>query len=444
MKKEYALINPDIDSGSGRTRELIDELARSWREGKNEGGGEISALIDLLTLESLPDVLFRLTTDGPIQSLSRSFLDFLNKGFPAQDPFVQRVLKVRGLEKPQIGVIGVGNATGGLWAAMMALGVAGGEVITTSLNYVGVLNAIMMAGATPHFVDVDEKTWCIDPDEVGRAINKNTKAIVITHLNNFVDLEPFYEMIEARGREIPLIQDASLAIGSRRKGLRPGVLNIGKRGVTVFSLTVSKIITGLGGALVTSHDQALLEQIATTAYQGVSFSKPGVLDDFGANFKMSALNAVVAMEKLKQSDKIFDRRRKLRELYDKNLAALAGKGLCTPQQLDPETVVTHYGVLLPGRDQVAKELNKRYGINLGVWHVHHLQQIYRNYLKEGIRKLPRSENIAPMIAFLPFHTKLSDADVGFICRAIDDVVGSAGSPGPKRRAIAGKIKKRSS
>ncbi len=422
MPKAYTLIHPDIDPGRGRTRELIDELLRSWQGGANEGAGEVSALIDLLTQESLPEIFFRPTAGGPMQRLYQNFLQYLGEDEGIRHPLAQRMMKDRNIDSLPMHAVGAASATGALWALMTALGVAGGEVIMSSLNYVGVPNAIMAAGGIPRFVDVDEKSWCMDPEEVARAITNETRAIVLTHLNRFVDLAPFYDLTEGAGKDIPVIQDASLAVGSRQNGLRPGVLNLGRHSATVFSLAVSKNITGLGGALMTSHDEGLLHRVATIAHQGVSFSQPSIIEEFGANFKLSALNAVIALENLKRSEEIFARRKRLKDVYDECLSGLRDRRLITLQDVDDETVLTHYAVLLPERDRLILPLYERYGITLGLWHAHHMQEIYHAYLGKRISQLPITETIAPLLTFLPFHTRLSEEDVKFICSALEDSI----------------------
>ena len=413
MTKEYTLIHPDIDPGRGRTRQLLDELISSWREGKNEGAAEIAAVVDLLSdTENLP-AIYRLQKGGLAERLSREFASFLveMKGSP---PILKRVARDRGWKEVPLYVSCVGQATGALYAALAANKVSGGEVITTSLNYVGVVNAIILAGATPRFVDVDERTWCMDPDDVAKAITKKTRAIILTHLNQFVDLEPFYEILRGKGDDITLIQDASLAIGSTLNGMRPGLLNLGS-GVTVMSLTVSKPISGLGGAIITSHDFSLLERIITIAYQGIGIAGGGDCKSFGANLKLSGLNAAIALERLKRREEIFARRRQLRVLYNEGLLPLVEKGAVTLQDVGDEAVFAHYGVLVPDRESLAKALYERHRIQLGLWHVHHLQPIYREKFEASKRKLPRSEGLAGKLTFLPFHTRLSDEDVSFIC-----------------------------
>jgi dTDP-4-amino-4,6-dideoxygalactose transaminase len=415
MSKTITLIHPDIDPGLGRTRALIEELALTWKEGSCEGGGEIAAAVALLASEELvPHVAYVPHPEGPLAALAQAFAGFLMEGTRSPSDLLVAFLRGRGWQALPLFVGGVANATGALYALLSAAKAAGGEVITASLNYVGVVNAIVLAGATPRFVDVDPATWCMDPTSVEKAITKKTRGIVLTHLNRLVDLAPYVELFKRRGLDIPLIQDASLAVGSTCDGLRPGLVNIGPHSATVMSLATSKVISGLGGAVVAANDRETLDTVVSIAYQGMSLTEAGVLAAHGANIKMNDLNAAIALEQLKRREMIFERRRWLKGCYDAALAPLVAKGSVVLQDVGEEAVVTHYGVLLPDRERIAKALFERHRIPLGMWHVHHLQALYRGSAKS----LPVCESLARRLAFLPFHTKLADSDVASICRAL--------------------------
>ncbi|MFH0800713.1 MAG: DegT/DnrJ/EryC1/StrS family aminotransferase [Pseudomonadota bacterium] len=398
MPKGLSLIHPDIDRAA------------------------IAAVGSLLARDDLAAVAFQPMAGGAIERFVREFLAFITGGCNPDSPVLKRAARAFGQGSLPLSAAGIGSATGAIAASLSALDAAGGEVIATSLNYTGVINAIVIAGAIPRFVDCDPANWCMDPSAAARAVTKKTKAIVLTHLNEFVDLAPFMDLLEKKGLDIPVIQDASLAVGSMRNGLRPGLVNIGTHGATVFSLTISKIITGMGGAIITSNDQGFVERVATIAHQGISLTSGNDLEEFGANYKMSAINAVIAAECLKRRETLFARRRKLKELYDEGLSRLVHKGKVVLQATDPGTVITHYGLLLPGRERLAPPLHQCHNIQTGQWHCHHMEGIYCGLPGKKAGKLAATERIAPDLTFLPFHTGLSDEDVGVICRALEEEI----------------------
>lgn len=421
MVKEYTLIRPDIDPGRGRTGQVVDELIRLWQEGKNEGASEIAALASLLVEnKSISNIFFRLGETGPATVLAREFIDFLVEDTGGKPKFPTRVMRDRGLTRLPLCATCAGSATGALYAALCVAGVAGGEVITTSFNYMGIPNAIVMAGAIPRFVDIDEKNWCMDHRSAARAVTKKTRAIVLTHVNQFADVEPYYDLLMKKGFDIALIQDASLAIGSTLNGLRPGIVNMGSFGATIYSLAVSKIISGLGGAFLIAQDNEVIRHIQAIFYQGVDLCTDSTdLLTFGANFKMSDLNAVIALEQLRRRGEIFKRRLWLKSVYDQRLDALIKKGSIVLQDVAEGTIMTHYGVLLPDRKTLSGKLLRNHNIQTGMWFCHHLQPIYKDYLGEKIKPLPMTESLSNRIAFLPFHTGLGERDVDFICSALE-------------------------
>lgn len=430
MAREYRLIHPDIAPPRGRTRELVEELVRSWREGKNEGGNEIAAAVALLGSSSELCHLFQLTEEGALFRFLREWGTFIQVSEKSSCPLLERFRKERGWERVPLHVLGFSSATGALYVALTAAGVAGGEVVTASFNYVGVPNAIVAAGATPRFVDIDPGTWCMDPRSCSRAIGKSTRAILLTHVNAAADLEPYDDLFRRRGLDFPLIQDASLSAGSTCRGMRPGLINLGRGGMTVMSLSISKIFSGLGGGVLLGNDPSLMAQAYEIAHQGLDPADPSRIATFGLNFKMSALSAAIALEQFKRRGEILARRRRIRALYEEHLAHLISSGRVALQELDEEAVVTHFGVVLPMEQMpLARRLWERHRIEIGVWHAHHEQEIYRHLLRHRLPRLERTEALSKRLAFLPFHTMMRDEDVAFICRALAKELGGISKSG---------------
>ncbi len=423
MIRKISNTHPDIDRGRGRTRELLDELLRLYRSGRAEGAGEILALADLLTDDE------RIATDpffpkpgGTIHRLNQAFVDFIFESARSPSRFLLRVAKDRGWVQVPLQVNCLGSATGAIFAALRALDVGGGEVITTSLNYMGVINAIMLAGGRPRFVDVDEKAWCMDPKSLEGALTEKTRAIVLTHVNRYVDLEPFYDVLKRKGLDTPVIQDATLAVASRCQGLRPGAINLGDRGVTVMSLAPPKVFCGFGGAVFTTHDADMHARMMTIGYQGVNHLDQNKLDAYGANIKVDELGAAVALEQMKRRDELVGKRVRLKELYDEFLGPAVDDGRVVLQDVGDETVMTHYSVLLPDRRAVAERLYRKHGIVICAWHMLHMQDIYREFRCD----LPVSEGMENRFSMLPFHTRLSEEDVKFVCEKLTEELGPTG------------------
>lgn len=415
MNEKYTLTYPDIDQGHGRTKELLDELRGIFRSGCPEGAGEMLSLIDLLSSEERLSSVSMLPASGSaVEKLSRDAAAFISvmKGKPPS--VLDRVVAERSWFQIPLHAGCLGSATGALFAALRANGIDSGEVITTSLNYVGVPNAIALAGATPAFVDVDPHTWCIDPKALERALTPSTRAVVLTHVNRMADLEACHDVLMRKGLDIPVIQDASLAWGSTFQGLRPGLLNLGSGGVTVLSLAPSKIVCGFSGAVFATHDLQLLTRMVEIGYQGLKLTDQTALGFHGANLRMNELSASVAVEQLKRFDELVARRKRVREWYDRFLEGAVREGKVVLQELGCEATVTHYMVLIPDRDALAERLYRKHGIILYMWPAHHRQKLYA----QSASHLPVTEDLAEKITLLPFHTKLTEDDVAFICESL--------------------------
>ncbi len=379
------------------------------------GSAEIQALTEFLSSrERLPDIAFFTRPEGVVHTFNREFSQFLLQVPHPDDPLLQRAAGLLRTTEFKLFATGTANATGALIALMRALGVEGGEVITTSLNFVGVINAIVQAGATPRFVDIDPATWCMDPASAKKALSSRTRAILLTHVNRFADLMPFVELYERKGLELPLIQDASLAIGSTLRGMRPGLINLGRGGATVFSLAPSKTITGLGGAVVVGPDQEVLDRVYKFAYQGVSLTEVDRIDLVGMNLKMNDMTAVIALQQLRRREELFAKRRALKSRYDALLAPAVQAGRLQLQDVGEETVVTHYAVAFDRRTEIAHRLYEERSMMLGMWHLNHRQPVY----DRSRVKLPVTESLEDRFTLLPFHTRITDEDAAEICGAL--------------------------
>src|SRR3989337_1313724 len=154
--------------------------------------------------------------------------------------------------------IGVGSGTDALWLALLGLGVGvGDEVITVPDTFIASAGAISYCGAKPVFVDVDEKTYNMNPDMLEGAITPRTKAIIPVHLfGQMADMDPIMEI--ARKHKLFVIEDASQAHGAEYKGKIAG--SIGDIGC--FSFYPGKNLSAYGeaGAVVTNNDM-LYEKI---------------------------------------------------------------------------------------------------------------------------------------------------------------------------------------
>src|SRR6202011_3474439 len=191
--------------------------------------------------------------------------------------------------------IGLGSGTEALWLALLACGIGpGDEVITVPNTFMATAEAITYCAARPVFVDVDERTYTMDPAGLEKALSKRTKAIIPVHLfGQPADMDPILEFAKKHG--LFVIEDAAQAHGAEYKGRRAGTM--GDAGC--FSFYPGKNLGALGeaGAVITDNPE-LLEKIRTLRDHGqVRKYRHSMI---GWNCRMDGIQAAVLSVKLRQ------------------------------------------------------------------------------------------------------------------------------------------------
>ena len=183
--------------------------------------------------------------------------------------------------------IGVGSGTEALWLSLLALGVGqGDEVITVPNTFIATVEAISLCGATPVFVDVDERCHTMNPALIEAAITPRTKAIIPVHLyGQMCDMDPIMEV--ARSHGLLVVEDACQAHGAEYKGRRAG--SIGNAGC--FSFYPGKNLGAYGEAGgVTTNDHQLATKIKMLRDHGQSKKYSHAM--IGVNSRMDGLQGV--------------------------------------------------------------------------------------------------------------------------------------------------------
>lgn len=193
--------------------------------------------------------------------------------------------------------LGVSSGTDALLVAMMAIDIKpGDEIITTPYTFFATAGCIARLGAKAVFVDIDPKTYNIDPAQIEEKITPATRALIPVHLyGQCADMDPI--MAIARQHNLYVIEDAAQAIGAEYKGRRAGSLGH----IGCFSFFPSKNLGAFGdGGAVTTNDPDLLEQMRILRVHG---GEPKYYHKFvGGNFRLDALQATVVRVKLKYLD----------------------------------------------------------------------------------------------------------------------------------------------
>ncbi|MEP7072380.1 MAG: DegT/DnrJ/EryC1/StrS family aminotransferase [Verrucomicrobiota bacterium] len=341
----------------------------------------------------------------------------LDSGIYASGPAVQQFEKEFATFCGCTQAIGVGNGTEALWFALLACGVGpGDEVITVPSTFMATAEAITYCGATPVFVDVDERTYTMNPDAIESAVTERTKAIVPVHLfGQCADMDPILEI--GRDLDLTVIEDAAQAHGAEYKGRRAG--SMGAAGC--FSFYPGKNLGALGeaGAVVT-NDEKFADIIRVLRDHGQVRKYHHTM--IGWNGRMDAIQAALLSVKLRHLEHGNELRRTHARRYSDGFG---GSEVKTPLTADYSKHVFHiYAIRVPERDEVMRQLEAK-GISTGVHYPVpvHLQEAYA-HLGHGTGSFPVAEQIARDFVSLPMYPELSGEQVDYVIESVQAVAGA--------------------
>ena len=308
--------------------------------------------------------------------------------------------------------IGVSSGTSALWLSLLAMGIGpGDEVITIPHTFVATVEAIRFCGAVPVFVDVNDSTYTIDPDQLEAVITSRTKAIIPVHLyGQMADMDRILAV--AKEHELLIIEDACQAHGADYRGARAG--SLGDTGAFSFYPGKNLGAYGEAGAVVTNNAD-LAERIRMIRDHGQS--RKYYHDLLGWNARMDGIQGAILSVKLKYLDEWNDKRRACITLYNERLGDL--NGLVTPFEADYGKHVYHlYTLCTSQRDALMKTLAS-HDIHCGIHYPvpAHLQEAFLD-LGYGEGSFPVSEELARETLSLPLYAELSEEQIDFVCAAI--------------------------
>jgi dTDP-4-amino-4,6-dideoxygalactose transaminase len=310
--------------------------------------------------------------------------------------------------------VGLGNGTDALWLSLLGLGVGpGDEVITVPFTFIATAEAVSFCGARPVFVDIDERTYTMDPSLLERAITPRTRAIIPVHLyGQMAQMDPILEI--ARRHRLPVVEDACQAHGALYKGKRAGSLGV----AGCFSFYPGKNLGALGeaGAVVT-NDLELAGKIKELRDHGQA--RKYYHSRIGWNARMDGIQGAVLRVKLKRLEAANSRRRANARVYEELLGGT--EEMITPYVAPDNRHIYHvYTVRVKERDLVLESLAGK-GISCAVHYPLplHLQEAYRS-LDYGEGSFPVAERCAREVLSLPMYPELSREQIEAVAGELKD------------------------
>lgn len=308
-------------------------------------------------------------------------------------------------------VFGCASGTAALELALLAYAVGpGDEVITTPFTFIATAEVICLRGARPAFVDIEHRSFNMDPAAVEAALSARTKALIPVHLfGQAADMDPLMEIAKKRG--LVVIEDAAQVLGAEYKGRKLGT--IGHVGCYSFFPTKNLGCMGDGGMLAV-RDVSISQTISMMRLHGSSKKYQHAL--LGTNSRLDAIQAAVLRVKLTHLDAWNERRAEIASLYDDGLADLP---IELPEDMRYGRHIYHqYSIRFLGRDALRDHLQSK-GIQTAVHYPIplHLQPAFAFLgMKEGA--FPESERAAREVLCLPIYPEMKDDDVSLVIDAI--------------------------
>jgi dTDP-4-amino-4,6-dideoxygalactose transaminase len=312
-------------------------------------------------------------------------------------------------------VIPCANGTDALQIAMMGLDLKpGDEVITPSFTYIATTEVVALLRLTPVFVEVDPKTFCIDPRSIEKVITPRTKAVVPVHLYGHV--APMEEIMRlAQKYNLYIIEDNAQAIGSDysfEDGRKTKAGTIGTVGATSFFPSKNLGCYGDGGAIFT-NDEALAERLKMIANHGQKLRYYHEM--VGCNSRLDTLQAAVLKVKLNKLDEYIAARRKAADFYNR---AFANHPKITTPHIAPYSNHVYHQYTLILEDVDRDGLNKYLagaGIPSMIYYPvpAHRQKMFAAY-NAASYELTVTDWLTERVISLPMHTELDEEQLGYI------------------------------
>ncbi len=284
----------------------------------------------------------------------------------------------------------------------------GSECIVTPFTFNSTINSIIWNGLRPRFADIDPFTFNLCPDEIERAITKQTKAIVATHVfGNPCDIKELQRIADEHN--LHLVFDAAHAYGSLYKRKKIG--SFGE--VEAFSLSGTKLVTGGEGGLFATTDGELAEKFKFLRNYGFYGDYNSIY--VGLNGKMSELNAALACLTIETIEDAIASRNRIAGAYMNELCEIDG---VTFQSIDRQSRCAYkdFGIRIKkGRNRIERALSAKMIQTKRYFLPAHNMPAYAAYSKKS---LPETERLYSEILCLPMFNEMDDSSVQIVCEAI--------------------------
>lgn len=319
--------------------------------------------------------------------------------------------------------ISVNSGTSALEIALRSIGLKeGDEIIVPTNTFIATPNAVLLAGGKPLFADVPPEGLCLDPESLMEKMSQRTRGVIVVHIGGIVC--PHMRELKniCKEHDLFLLEDAAHAHGSSLNGEKAGSLG----DVACFSFYPTKVITTAEGGMITTNDKDLSEKALVLRDQGKASFLGNQIVEFGYNWRMSELHAIIGIYQLRRLEEFIEHRNRIARIYDGGLRKMDG---IEPLKI-PTGVRSNYYKYIAFLDpeinrSELKERMKKLGVTLS-GEVYdppcHLQPLYKRLFGFKGGEYPNAEEISKRHVCLPIYSQMTDEEAQYVLKNLKETL----------------------
>lgn len=325
--------------------------------------------------------------------------------------------------------VGVNSGTSALEICLRAIDVRDSSVIVPTNTFMATATSVIHAGGKVIFSDALRKDLCMDPEDFNEKIQKNTKAVILVHIGGIISaqLKAIKDICE--DRKLFLIEDAAHAHGSKIDGKKAGSLGI----AGAFSFYPTKVMTCGEGGMITTDDEEIRNKALMLRDHGKPDHRFNRHTEFGYNWRLSEIHAIIGLEQMNKIDWILNERRLIARIYDEKLQDVEGIELVKMPTNVQSSYYKYIVYLKDGinRADIKNKMKNGYEVELtGEVYADpcHSQPVFKIYpkmmLNEESDKFPGAEYVCNRHICLPLYPGLTGEEISYVVASLKSVVAS--------------------
>jgi perosamine synthetase len=323
--------------------------------------------------------------------------------------------------------VATNSGTSSIEIILRAIGIEGSTVIVPSNTYMATPIAVVKAGGRVIFAECRKDDLQLDPDDIEKKIQPDTKGVIIVHIGGIISphMDRIKKICEEKG--LFLIEDAAHAHGATIDGNLAGSLSLAGS----FSFYPTKVFTTAEGGMMTTDSEEIYKKALVLREHGKADHDFNVHTEFGDNWRFSEIHAILGLREMNKADWILNERRRVAKYYDENLKGVEGiRLLDIPSNINP----SYYKYILYlderiKRDQLKPLLKEKFNVSL-TGEVYsdpcHTQPVFEKYPDKMANpkgeQFPSTDYVCRQHICLPLYPGLTEEETGYVVSSLKEAL----------------------